>query len=101
MKRLLTQRPVVFQPPFQQQLQTFRATERTRCLKAAFPNTNIEKMDSAGAGTPRGVEFLVEPGMVLLDAIIMTGIAVSEIKRVEEETEGEIVGEITSAVIWA
>jgi hypothetical protein len=47
------------------------------------------------------VELLVEPETVLLDTIIKSGIVVSEIEKIEEETEGEIVGKIISAVVGA
>jgi hypothetical protein len=57
-----------------------------------------ERINSAGGGKSKGV---AEPEMAFLDVIMMTGIAVLEMKRLEEEIEGEVVGGIISPVVGA
>lgn len=46
------------------------------------------------------MEFLIEPEIALLDTIMITSIAVSEMKRLEDK-EGEVVAKLCSALVGA
>lgn len=56
--------------------------------------------EASGAGKSRVVEFLIEPEIALLDTIMITSIAVSEMKRLEDK-EGEVVAKLCSALVGA
>lgn len=59
------------------------------------------KMESYGEGKLNNVEFSIEPGMVFLDVVVMSGIAVSEMKKAEDKVEEEVAEEVISAVVGA